>query len=142
MGTQLLKHLPKRFFISCIPKQIAGSVFFPSGSFNIFSTVTSSPSSSICPETKNFWVSLVTMNISEISDNFRHLSTVSWKSDVLPSFKNCLGYCSRLKGQRRVPEPPARIMDLMFLPPFFHERAADKRRFGCFVLAFIRVHLN
>jgi len=31
----------------------------------------------------------------------------------MPNFKNCLGYISRLRGQSRVPEPPARIIDFM-----------------------------
>ena len=61
------------------------------------------------------------MNISEMSDISRHRMNVSWNSDVSPSFKNCFGYCSRLSGHRRVPEPPARIMDLMGVQLLFEK---------------------
>ena len=105
--------LPNRLSISRIPKQMAGRVFFPSGSISTLSAGMSYSSSLICPMTKNFWDSFVTMKISDILDTLRHRRKVSWNSDVSPSFKNCFGYCSRLSGHRRVPEPPARIMDLI-----------------------------
>ena len=110
--------LPYLFSISRIPEQMAGSVFFPSGSIIIFSAGISYPHSFICPDTKNFWDSLVTINISVIFDRTRHLSSVSWNNEVLPNFKNCLGYCSRLRGHRRVPEPPASIIDFMLSSPY------------------------
>jgi len=111
--------LPNRLLISRIPKQIAGRVFLPLGSISTLSAEMSYSSSLICPMTKNFCDSFVTMKISDMSDNSRHLKKVSWNSDVSPSFKNCFGYCSRLSGHRRVPEPPASIMDLMVFSSFY-----------------------
>lgn len=52
-----------------------------------------------------------------MSETARHLKNVSWKSEVLPIFKNCFGYFSRLSGHKRVPEPPARIMVFIISTP-------------------------
>jgi hypothetical protein len=68
--------LPCIFLISRNAKHMAGRVFFPSGSRRIFSFGNSSSSSSIWMYTKNLCFSLVSINISDMSDILRHLSRV------------------------------------------------------------------
>ena len=54
---------------------------------------------------------------------------VSWSMDSEPSKRStCLGYWERLKGQNRVPEPPARITPhLMPGPPYAGKPGGSQR---------------
>ncbi len=56
------------------------------------------------------WAALVTTARRSAGIRGSRRSTVAWSMDSEPSRRStCLGYWERLRGQKRVPRPPARI---------------------------------
>ena len=93
----------------------AGAVLRPSGSMMMPSGDT--PTARSWSTAKKRWASLQTMSgiSTDVSPSRRR--TVCWSMLSSSTMgKNCLGCCSRDRGQSRVPEPPAIITGYRVTP--------------------------